>query len=169
MYAVVSTGGKQYKVQKDEILRVEKLPGTVGDRVSFDKVLLFNDGETVTIGQPTVEGIAVGGHIVQQGKAKKIVVFKYKRRKRYRRKQGHRQPFTAVKIDWMGTGEPEEAIEAKDELVQKEEVAETAPVAEEAAGAATVEAESAAEEAVEAAPAEEETSTDEPVEDKKES
>jgi len=99
MYAVVSTGGKQYKVSEGDVLRVEKLPGEVGDTVSFDEVLLFSDGENVTVGQPVVDEVAVKGRIVEQGKAKKILVFKYKRRKRYRRKQGHRQPYTAVKID----------------------------------------------------------------------
>ena len=99
MYAVVSTGGKQYKVSEGDVLRVEKLPGEVGDTVSFDEVLLFSDGENVTLGQPVLDEVAVKGRIVEQGKAKKILVFKYKRRKRYRRKQGHRQPYTAVKID----------------------------------------------------------------------
>ena len=99
MYAVVSTGGKQYKVAEGEVLRVEKITGEVGEPVSFDKVLLFSDGENVNVGQPNLENVAVKGHIVEQGKAKKILVFKYKRRKRYRRKQGHRQQYTAVKID----------------------------------------------------------------------
>ncbi len=99
MYAVVSSGGKQYKVQKGEILRVEKISGDIGAPVSFDKVLMFSDGENVNIGQPVLENVSVNGHIVEQDKAKKIIVFKYKRRKRYRRKQGHRQQYTAVKID----------------------------------------------------------------------
>jgi large subunit ribosomal protein L21 len=99
MYAVVATGGKQYKVKEGETLRVEKLPGEIGSSVSFDKVLMYSDGENVAIGQPILDNVAVTGHIVEQGKAKKIIVFKYKRRKRYRRKQGHRQQFTAVKID----------------------------------------------------------------------
>jgi len=99
MYAVVATGGKQYKVKEGDTLHVEKLKGDVGGEVAFDKVLLFSDGETVKIGQPVLEGAAVHGHIVEQNKAKKILVFKYKRRKRYRRKQGHRQMYTAVKID----------------------------------------------------------------------
>ncbi len=99
MYAVVATGGKQYKVQEGEILRVEKLAGEVGSEVAFDQVLMLSDGENITIGQPVLEGAVVKGHIVEQGKNKKIIVFKYKRRKRYRRKHGHRQPFTAVKID----------------------------------------------------------------------
>lgn len=99
MYAVVATGGKQYKVEAGEILRVEKLQGDVGAQVAFDEVLLLADGENVKVGQPMVQGATVKGHIVEQGKNKKILVFKYKRRKRYRRKQGHRQLYTAIQID----------------------------------------------------------------------
>ena len=99
MYAVVSTGGKQYRVQKGETLRVEKIPGEVGSKVTLDKVLLLADGENIRVGQPLLEKAAVQASIVEQDKAKKILVFKYKRRKRYRRKKGHRQPFTAIRID----------------------------------------------------------------------
>jgi large subunit ribosomal protein L21 len=99
MYAVVATGGKQYKVAEGDVLRFEKLTGDVGSLIAFDNVLIFSDGENVKIGQPGVDGVTVHGQIVAQGKSKKILVFKYKRRKRYRRKQGHRQPFTAVRID----------------------------------------------------------------------
>jgi large subunit ribosomal protein L21 len=99
MYAVVNTGGKQYKVQKGETLRIEKIPGEVGTQVTFDKVLMVADGENVRVGQPLLEKAAVLASIVEQDKAKKIIVFKYKRRKRYRRKQGHRQPYTAIRID----------------------------------------------------------------------
>ena len=99
MYAIVASGGKQYKVHEGEILRVEKIPGEARDSVSFDKVLMFSDGKTVNIGRPLLDNVMVKGHIVQQEKAKKIIVFKYKRRKRYRKKQGHRQQLTAVMID----------------------------------------------------------------------
>ena len=99
MYAVVSSGGKQYKVHEGEILRVEKIAEDVGASVSFDRILMFSDGENVNIGQPVLENVSVKGHIVEQDKAKKIIVFKYKKRKRYRRKQGHRQQYTAIKID----------------------------------------------------------------------
>ncbi len=99
MYAIVNSGGKQYKAEVGEILRVEKISGDIGSPVSFDKVLMFSDGEDVRVGTPSLDNIEVKGHIIEQGKAKKIIVFKYKRRKRYRRKQGHRQTFTAVKID----------------------------------------------------------------------
>jgi large subunit ribosomal protein L21 len=99
MYAVVATGGKQYKIQEGETLRIEKIDGNVGEALTFDQVLLVADGDKLAVGQPMVAGASVSAHIVEQGKEKKILVFKYKRRKRYRRKQGHRQPFTAVRID----------------------------------------------------------------------
>ena len=99
MYAIVETGGKQYKTQPGEVLRVEKLVGSVGDTVTFDKVLMVGTDEDVRIGMPTVEGALVKGRIVTQDKGRKIIVFKYKRRKRYRLKKGHRQFFTAVQID----------------------------------------------------------------------
>ena len=99
MYAVISTGGKQYKVSEGETVRVEKIPGEVGTSVSLDRVLMLSDGETVKVGQPTLPSVSVQGQIVEQGKAKKIIVFKYKRRKGYRKKQGHRQQYTALKIE----------------------------------------------------------------------
>ena len=99
MYAIVNTGGKQYKIHQGGVLRVEKIPGEIGSPVSFDRVLMFSDGENVSIGRPLLDNVVVKGHIIEQGKAKKIIVFKYKRRKRYRRKLGHRQQYTAIKID----------------------------------------------------------------------
>lgn len=99
MYAVIATGGKQYRVKEGDVLRIEKMPGNVGESLAFDKVLLLSDGNELTIGDPTVSNASVNARIVEQGKGKKVLVFKYKRRKRYRRKQGHRQPFTAVQID----------------------------------------------------------------------
>lgn len=103
MYAVIFTGGKQYKVSEGEMLRVEKIPGEIGSSVSFDRVLMFSDGKTIKVGQPTLTDVAVQGHIVEQGKAKKVIVFKYKKRKRYRKKLGHRQQYTALKIDTIQT------------------------------------------------------------------
>ena len=99
MYAVVSSGGKQYRIEEGETLRVEKIAGAPGTAVTFDKILLVSDGENLTVGRPTVENALVQGHIVEQARARKIIVFKFKRRKRFRRKQGHRQPYTAVMID----------------------------------------------------------------------
>ena len=98
-YAVIATGGKQYKVRQGDVLQVEKLAGEIGSEVVFDQVLMVSDGENATIGTPVVEGATVTGHITAQDRARKVLVFKQKRRKRYRRKNGHRQPYTAVKID----------------------------------------------------------------------
>ena len=128
MYAVVNSGGKQYKVQKGEVLRVEKLSGDVGSSVTFDRVLMFSDGESVSIGQPLLDGVSVEGHIVEQGKAKKIIVFKYKRRKRFRRKKGHRQEFTAILIDSINAKGTKAAKGAEPKAEAKEpEVKKAAP------------------------------------------
>ena len=98
MYAVVRTGGKQYKVAPEQKVRVEKLPGEIGDRIELDEVLLTG-GDSVKIGTPTVEGAKVVGTITDQGRGPKIIVFKLKRRKNYRRKQGHRQDYTEIRVD----------------------------------------------------------------------
>lgn len=99
MYAIVRTGGKQYQVEAGDTLRVEKLQGEVGDTVELDDVLLVVDGESVTIGQPVVEGAKVVAKVVEQGRHKKIIVFKKKRRQGYQVKKGHRQMYTALKIE----------------------------------------------------------------------
>jgi large subunit ribosomal protein L21 len=99
MYAVIRTGGKQYRVAQGDELTVERLNGNVGDRVMFDEVLLASDGENTQIGQPLVEDAKVVGRITRQGREKKVLVVKYKRRKGIRRKKGHRQMFTQVKIE----------------------------------------------------------------------
>lgn len=100
MYAVVETGGKQYRVAPGEALRVEKVDGGKGDEVVFDRVLMIgDDGGATHLGSPLVDGATVKGRVMQQGHAKKVLVFKYKKRKRYRVKRGHRQPFTLVRID----------------------------------------------------------------------
>ena len=97
MYAIVTTGGKQYKVSQDEVINVEKLDAKVGDKINLD-VLMLVDGDKVTNGNPLVSNAEVVAEVVEHGKEDKIVVFKYKAKKNYRRKQGHRQPFTALKI-----------------------------------------------------------------------
>ena len=99
MYAIIETGGKQYWVKAGDVLRVEKLLAEPGEKVVFDKVLLVNDGSDLKIGSPYLEGAKVVATVEGHGKAKKIIVFKYKPKKNYRRKQGHRQPFTQIKIE----------------------------------------------------------------------
>jgi large subunit ribosomal protein L21 len=99
MYAVVETGGKQYKVSAGETIEVEKLPLKVGQQVELDRVLLVSDENQVQVGNPTVEGAKVMATVAGQGKGKKIIVFKYKPRTRYRRKAGHRQTYTRLQID----------------------------------------------------------------------
>jgi large subunit ribosomal protein L21 len=97
MYAVIKTGGKQYRVSEGQTLRVEKLPGSTGDIITFNEVL-FIGGDTPKVGQPLVKGATVAAEITSEGRGKKVIVFKFKRRKNYRRKNGHRQPYTALKI-----------------------------------------------------------------------
>jgi large subunit ribosomal protein L21 len=99
VYAVVRTGGKQYRVEEGRALKVERLPGEVGDTVELGDVLLMADGSTVTVGAPTISGARVLGTIAEQGRAPKIIVFKYKAKTRYRKKTGHRQPYTRVVVD----------------------------------------------------------------------
>ena len=97
MYAVIRTGGKQYRVAQGDRLRVEKLPGEPGSNITFDEVLMIG-GDKVAVGAPLVKGAKVSAEIVAQERAKKVIVFKFRRRKNYRRKRGHRQPFTELKI-----------------------------------------------------------------------
>ncbi|MGI6469617.1 MAG: 50S ribosomal protein L21 [Syntrophomonadaceae bacterium] len=105
MYAIIRTGGKQYRVNEGSILKIEKIAGEKGDKVTFSEVLLVSDDDgTIKVGDPVVANAAVTAEILEQGRNKKIIVFKYKRRKNYRRKQGHRQPFTKIKIDQIVVG-----------------------------------------------------------------
>ena len=98
MYAIIRTGGKQYQVAPGERVRVEKLAGDVGETVELADVLMIADGGNVKVGQPIIEGAKVTAQIIEQGKAKKVLVFKKKRRKGYKVKRGHRQLFTALEI-----------------------------------------------------------------------
>ena len=98
MYAVIEACGKQYKVTKGDVIFFEKLDAEEGKKVTFDKVVLVSDEGKIEVGAPYVKGIKVEGKVVAHGKGKKIVVFKYKPKKNYRRKQGHRQPYTKVEI-----------------------------------------------------------------------
>ncbi|GIP39206.1 50S ribosomal protein L21 [Paenibacillus sp. J31TS4] len=99
MYAIIETGGKQYKVQEGDVIYVEKLNAGEGEVVSFDRVLMVSGDNGVSIGAPVVSGATVSGKVEAHGKGRKIIVYKYKAKKNYRRKQGHRQPFTKVVID----------------------------------------------------------------------
>lgn len=100
MYAIIKTGGKQYKVFPGEVIKVEKLSAEKGDTINFNEVLLVKkEDETLEIGKPTVEGAVVTGKILKQGKGKKVLVFKKKRRKNFSKLYGHRQPFTEVLIE----------------------------------------------------------------------
>ncbi len=98
MYAVIKTGGKQYRVSEGETLQIEKLPGNPGDEINFDEVLLVGGGDATKVGKPHVSGAKVSAEIVAQDRGPKIIVFKMRRRKNYRRKAGHRQAYTRVKI-----------------------------------------------------------------------
>ena len=98
MHAIILTGGKQYKVTEGDTLFIEKLPNEAGDKVTFDQVLAVLDGETATFGAPVVAGASVEAEVVKNGKGKKVRIFKYNPKKGYRKRQGHRQPYTKVEI-----------------------------------------------------------------------
>jgi len=104
MYAVIKTGGKQYRVSEGDILRVEKLDAEAGSSVEFDQVLLVSDGDDVKIGAPVVDGGKVSAQVTDAGKGEKVRIVKMRRRKHYRRIHGHRQPFTEVKITGISAG-----------------------------------------------------------------
>jgi large subunit ribosomal protein L21 len=100
MYAVIQTGGKQHRVEIGEVVRVERLDSEEGAKVTFDQVLALGEGDAVKVGAPTVAGASVTGTVVEQGRGKKLIIFRYRRRQNAsRRRGGHRQGFTAVKID----------------------------------------------------------------------
>lgn len=101
MFAIIQTGGKQFRVQNGDVIFVEKLNANVGDAVSFDVLMFENDGD-VKIGAPKLDDVKVAGKVLQQGKDEKILVYKYKSKKNYHRRKGHRQPFTKVEITSIG-------------------------------------------------------------------
>jgi large subunit ribosomal protein L21 len=103
-YAVIRTGGKQYRVEPGDVIRIEKVSGDPGAEVEFTDVLMTADDGGVCVGTPLISGAHVTGQVLQQGKAKKILIFKKKRRKNYRRHQGHRQPFTDVRVTQISSG-----------------------------------------------------------------
>src|SRR5882672_12331626 len=98
MFAVIRTGGKQYKVAPNDVIKVERLPGTAGEVIEFAEVLMLGDGDKVTVGAPLIGGACVGASVIAQGKSDKVLVFKKKRRHNYRRKNGHRQELTILRI-----------------------------------------------------------------------
>jgi len=104
MFAVVRTGGKQYRVSKDDVIKVERLEGEPGAEIELDQVLMLDDGKSPTVGSPLVDGARVAATVLDQTRADKIVVFKKKRRKNYRRKHGHRQHQTVLRITDISTG-----------------------------------------------------------------
>ncbi|HET7360186.1 MAG TPA: 50S ribosomal protein L21 [Rhodanobacteraceae bacterium] len=102
MYAVIKTGGKQYRVMQGEYLRVEKLAADVDSTIDFDQVLMVGEGDSVTIGAPLVEGAIVSAKVLSHGRADKVRIVKFRRRKHYRRQQGHRQHYTEIEITAIG-------------------------------------------------------------------
>lgn len=129
MYAIIEAGGKQYRVSEGDLIDVERRSGEVGQAVDFQEVLLVGDQETIHVGKPVLAGARVVGTIAEQGKAAKIIVFKMKRRKKYRRKQGHRQLFTRVRIDQIELDGPKgrkpKAEKTQKAVTQEKEKAET--------------------------------------------
>ena len=126
MYAVIETGGKQYRVQEGDSIVVEKLQNAVGEKVEFDKVLVMGEGADIKVGTPYVDAV-VYGHVEEAGKGDKVIIYKYKAKKDYRKKQGHRQPFTKVLITGIGEDKPAPVKEeAKAPEVAPEKEAEAA-------------------------------------------
>lgn len=121
MYAVIETGGKQYRVQEGDVITVEKLNAEAGDVVTFDKVLVLGEGKDVKVGTPYLDA-AVTGTVVENGKGQKVIIFKYKAKKDYRKKQGHRQPYTLVEITSIA-GKAAPAAAAKEEAPVEEKKA----------------------------------------------
>lgn len=152
MFAVVKTGGKQYKVAVDDILKVEKLPGEAGSTVVLDEVLMVGDDKDLKVGTPTLSGVTVSAEILEQTRGDKIIVFKKKRRQGYRRKAGHRQDLTVLKVTGIGAGAkkaaaPKKAEEPKKEAAPKSEAKAAKPAEKKAAApkkAATAEKKPAA-------------------------
>ena len=122
MYAIIESCGKQYKVTEGDVVFFEKLDTEEGKKVTFDKVVLVSDDKKVEVGAPYVKGVKVEGKVVEHGKGKKIIVYKYKAKKNYRRTFGHRQPFTKVEITKIALAK---AAEPKAEATSEEKVAKT--------------------------------------------
>jgi len=141
MFAVIKTGGKQYRVAADDVIKIEKLPAEAGSAVTFEEVLMVGDGDNATIGAPLVAGASVAGEVVEQTRGDKVRIFKKKRRKHYRRSGGHRQHLTVVKItDILTDGAKKTAKKAKAAPKKADAKAEEAPTPEAAPEAAAPEA-----------------------------
>jgi len=119
MQAIFQSGGRQYEAKPGMVVKLEKLPGAIGDKVVLDQVLMLKEGEEIQVGQPLLQEVAVQGRIVEQSRQRKIVIFKHKRRKDYRKKQGHRQYYTAVLVEAIGKP-GEEPVEAAPQVESQE-------------------------------------------------
>lgn len=119
MYAIIETGGKQYRVQEGDVITVEKLDVNAGDKVELDKVLVLSDDNGLKVGTPYVEGAKVIAEAVENGKGKKVIIFKYKAKKDYRKKQGHRQPYTMIEIKSLGGKAATKAAPKKEEAKEE--------------------------------------------------
>lgn len=120
MFAVIQTGGKQYRVKQDDIIKVEKLGGEAGDSISLDQVLMVGDDSGAKVGAPLIDGASVAAEIIEQGRGPKTIVFKKKRRKNYRRRNGHRQDLTILKItDILEAGAKKKAAPKKKAAAKK--------------------------------------------------
>jgi large subunit ribosomal protein L21 len=120
MYAVIASGGKQYRVSEGQVLKLETLPGEVGGRVEFDHVMLIADGADINVGAPYIEGAMVAGEVVEHGRADKIRIIKFRRRKHHMKHMGHRQNYTAVKITEIGAGGTAKKSAAKKKVAATE-------------------------------------------------
>ncbi|WP_321395146.1 50S ribosomal protein L21 [Emcibacter sp.] len=145
MFAVVKTGGKQYKVAKDDVLKVEKLDGEAGTTVTLEEVLMVGDDKGVQVGSPTVSGTVVTAEILEQTRGNKVLIFKKKRRQNYRRKKGHRQELTVLKVLEIGKGAAKKAAPAKAAAAKTEKTEEAKPAAKTAAAKKPAAAKAAAE------------------------
>lgn len=115
MYAIVETGGKQFRVSKGDVIRVEKLAVAEGDSIALDQVMMLQSEAGTVIGNPYIDGASVNARVVENGKSKKVVIYKYKAKKNYRKKQGHRQPFTELEIVEISAAGAQRTSEDKDQ------------------------------------------------------
>lgn len=120
MYAVIASGGKQYRVSEGQVLKLETLPGQVGGRVEFDQVMLIADGAEINVGAPYIEGAKVAAEVIEHGRGDKVRIIKFRRRKHHMKRMGHRQNFTAVKITEIGSSASAKKASAKKKVAATE-------------------------------------------------